>query len=99
MIMNTCYALLYFFYVFLKTGVSLPPEDIISNLSVHDEAECSFRCIQESTCMGYNYRPAMNSYAVNCQLSNKTQVSKRGGEREDGRGEWTFYQDPETVSA
>ena len=41
----------------------------------------------------------MNRYAVNCQLSNKTQVSKRGGEREEGSGEWTFYQDPETVSA
>jgi hypothetical protein len=43
--------------------------------------------------VGYNYRPKSNKYAVNCQLGNKTQEGES-----DESGEWTFYQDLETVS-
>jgi hypothetical protein len=71
----------------------LPPEEIISSHAVHSKVECSLKCLQKSTCVGYNYKPESNEYAVNCQLSNKTQ------EREsDQSEEWTFYQDLETVS-
>ena len=76
-----------------KTGGTLPPEDIISSHAVYFQVECSLRCLQKSTCSGYNYRTKSNKYAVNCQLSNKTP------EREVERnGEWKLYQDLETVS-
>ena len=77
----------------LQTG-SLPQGDLISSHNVESKLECSLRCLQESTCVGYNYRSASNIYAVNCQLSSKTQ--ERDGK--DGKGQWTFYQDLETVS-
>jgi hypothetical protein len=76
-----------------KTGDTLPPDDIISSHAVHFQVECSLRCLQKSTCSGYNYRTKSNKYAVNCQLSNK--APEREAER---NGEWTFYQDLETVS-
>ena len=76
----------------------MPPEHHISSHNVYSKLECSLRCLQEPSCLGYNYRSASNNYAVNCQLSNETQERGRGGEKENGSGEWTFYQDLETVS-
>ena len=77
-----------------KIGESLPPNEIISSHTVHSKVECSLRCLQKSICVGYNYRHKSNKYAVNCQLSNKNQEL---GESDES-GEWTFYQDLETVS-
>ena len=75
----------------VNSGGSLTSEDAISSHTVHSKIECSLKCLQKSTCVGYNYRSKSNKYAVNCQLGNKPQ--ERGGS-----GEWTFYQDLETVS-
>ena len=74
---------------------SFPPKDILSSHAVHSKSECSWRCLQKSTCVGHNYRVKSNKYAENCQLSNKTQ------DRDNNKngGDWTFYQDlHETVS-
>lgn len=56
------------------------------------------KCLQESKCVGYNYRSNSNKYAASCELSNKTQ--ERGGKTDsDGNhGGWIFYQNLETVS-
>ena len=71
----------------------MAPEDIISSHVVHSKVECSLWCLQKSTCVAYNYRPNSNKYAINCQLSNKTeQIESRGS------GEWTLYQNVKTVS-
>jgi hypothetical protein len=74
-------------------GASLAPEDIISSHAVHSKIECSLWCLQKSTCVAYNYRPNSNKYAVNCQLSNKTQRKE-----DHGSGEWSFYQSVKSVS-
>ena len=71
-------------------GKSLAPEDIISSHAVYSEVECSLRCLMTSECLAYNYRPKSNEYAVNCQLSTKTQ-----GEESHGSEEWSFYQNIE----
>ena len=71
----------------------MPPGDIISSYAVHAKIECSLKCLQKETCIGYNYRPESNKYAENCQLSDKTQERESGGD-----GEWTFYQDVKVVS-
>ena len=78
---------------FTKTRDALPPGDIIASYAVHSIIECSFKCLEKGTCIGYNYRPKSTKYAENCQLSNKTQ------EREtSGNGNWTLYQDVDAVS-
>ena len=81
------------FLFFSKKADALSPEDIVSSYAVHSEIECSFKCLQKGTCIGYNYRPKSTNYAENCQLSNKTHK-----EETSGNGEWTFYQDLEEVS-
>ena len=69
----------------MKTGDTLPEEDIISSHAVHFKVECSLKCLQSSTCVGYNYRAKSNRYAVNCQLSNKTRTRDQGaGAKENG---------------
>ena len=74
----------------------MPDEDIISSYAVHSKIECSFQCLQASRCVGYNYRPKSNRYAVNCQLSSKI----RGKDEQTvAKGNWEFYQDLETVSS
>ncbi len=74
-------------------GDTLPPGDIVFSFAVHSRIECSLKCIQKRTCIGYNYRPESTKYAENCQLSNKTQENGSGG-----NGEWTFYQGVKAVS-
>jgi hypothetical protein len=46
--------------------------------------------------VAYNYRPNSNKYAVNCQLSNKTQIDQR--KEDHTSGEWSFYENVKTVS-
>ena len=83
------------FPIFIKnTGDTLPEEDIISSYAVHSKIECSFQCLQASTCVGYNYRPKSNRYVVNCQLSSRI----RGKDEQTiPKGNWEFYQDWKTV--
>ena len=73
----------------------LAKEDVISSYAVHSKVECSLKCLQTSPCFGYNYRSKSNKYAVNCQLSKKTQ--DKGKYRTGAKGEWTFYQDLQMV--
>ena len=85
---------MHFLSFLTKTGGLLPKEDIISSHAVHSHVECSHRCLQASTCVGFNYRPMSNKYAVNCQLSKKIKpIDQETG----AKGEWTFYKDLETV--
>ncbi|XP_028410712.1 uncharacterized protein LOC114533400 [Dendronephthya gigantea] len=67
---------------------------MISNYTVHSEDECSFECIQNPGCLGYNYRPKSKQYEVNCQISNKT---KDGGRERVGISTWIFYQSLEVT--
>ena len=73
----------------------MPPDEIISNHTVHSQTECSLMCLQKSTCVGFNYRIKSNKYVVNCQLSNKTYERENGENKETG--EWMFYQDVRTT--
>lgn len=81
-ITNICY--------FKNVGESLPEGDTISSCAVNSEVECSFQCLQTSTCIGYNYRPKSKNYAENCQLSSKTQDAYL---TVDAIENWEFYQD------
>ena len=72
----------------------MPEEDIISSHSVHSQVECSLKCLETSTCVGYNYRPKSIKYAVNCQVSSKTEARDQVTGAE---GEWIFYIDLEQV--
>ena len=69
-------------------------EDIISSHAVHSKVECFLKCLHLSTCVGYNYRPKSNRYAVNCQLSNKTRTRDQGA---SAKGDWTFFKDLKKV--
>ena len=89
--MSKFYALVSFF---IKTGDALAEEDILSSHTVHFKVECSLKCLQSSTCGGYNYRAKSNRYAVNCQLSNKTRTRDQGA---GAKEKWMFYQDLEKV--
>lgn len=51
------------------------------------------RCLETSTCVGFNYRTNSNKYVANCQLSKETRESVETEER----GEWEFYQDERTT--
>ena len=55
------------------------------NDTVNSEVECSFKCLKEQSCVGYNYRAESYKDEKNCQISNKTK-DKNGKD-----GEWTFY--------
>ncbi|CAB4006185.1 Hypothetical predicted protein, partial [Paramuricea clavata] len=75
-----------------ERGDSLAPEEIISSHSVYTKVECSFKCNEEETCGGYNYRTKSKKHEINCQISKKSKASESGR-----NGEWTFYQDSQTV--
>ena len=77
------------YFLLSKTGDELPKEDIISSYAVHSQLECSHRCLQTSSCVGFNFRPKSNKYAVNCQLSNKNRA--RNEMTNEVKREWTFY--------
>ena len=70
----------------------MPLDANISNHTVYSEVECSLRCLQQSTCVGFNYRPKSSNYAINCQLSSKAQEKK-----DAENGEWTFFQKVSTA--
>ena len=80
------------FFDFLL-GTALPLDHIISTYSVFSTVECAMKCLQTSTCVGYNHKNQSKGDAVNCQLSNKTEVKRHGG-----NGVWTFYHDLRYVS-
>ena len=70
-------------------------EDIVSSHSVYSKFECSLKCLEEQTCVGYNYRSKSKKHEINCQISHNTTL-----ERDTeivAYGEWTFYQDLETL--
>lgn len=75
-------------------GGSLAPEDIISSHSVHSEAECSLKCLEEEACIGYNYRPESKKHEINCQISHNTVQKEKESTR---RRKWMFYQDTKTL--
>ena len=72
----------------------MPEEDIISSHVVRSELDCASWCVPSSTCVGFNYRPKSNKYAVNCQLSNNIWVRNQITR---AKGEWMFYKDLEMV--
>ena len=79
----------------LKTGDTLPAEDIISSHTAHSEIDCALHCLPSSTCVSFNYRPTeSNKYAVNCQLSNKIRAK---GQETSTKEKWKFYTDLKTV--
>ena len=77
-----------------KTGDKLLEAEIIFSCAVHSKVECSLKCLETSTCAGYNYRSKSNKYAINYQLSNKTRERDQGN---GAKGEWKFYEVLETV--
>ena len=89
-IKKKCITTLFFF----KTDKSLAAEDILSNYLVHSEAECSLKCLEEQTCVAYNYRTTSAQGEINCQTSNTT-LQKDADVF--ALGDWTFYQDLETL--
>ena len=87
--------LLTLYFLFPKGG-ELSETDVISSLNVDSQLQCSHECLTEPGCISFNYRSqttAETSRQVNCQLSNKTR-----DEIITEDGEWTFYQDLQTVS-
>ena len=71
------------------------PDHIISNHTVCTQMDCSMRCLETSTCVGFNYRTNSNKYVANCQLSKETRES--GSVETEERGEWEFFQDERTT--
>ena len=74
------------------TGGALAEEDVILSMIADSELQCSNECLGEPGCISINYKTQI-SQQKNCQLSNKTY-----DEIITGDGEWTFYQDLQTVS-
>lgn len=70
----------------------MAPDDIIASHIVDSEVDCSLKCVEEQSCVGYNYREKSYNDVPNCQISNKI----RGIDAE--HGEWTFYLLMESVS-
>jgi hypothetical protein len=64
--------------------------DIISTYNVHSERGCSFRCLNEPTCVGFKYKHGVNSPSVNCQLSNSTGENDMADDDDQG---WVFFVD------
>ena len=89
--LNTIVMIINFFH---NTGDSLSQEDTISSHAVHSKVECSLKCLQTTTCVGYNYRSETNKYAVNCQLSNKARESDK---ESNAKEKWNFYRALEVV--
>ena len=79
----------------MKIGDILPQEDTISSYALYSKVECSLKCLQTSTCVGYNYMKNSNLRDINCQLSSKAQKTKK---KSSGNAKWTFYQVVEIVS-
>ncbi|XP_028416421.1 uncharacterized protein LOC114540476 [Dendronephthya gigantea] len=77
----------------LKTGNSLATDYIISSYAVHSEIECSLKCLEEETCVAYNYRPILAHGEINCEISNS---SSHKDIKVFAKGEWILYQDLET---
>ena len=71
----------------------MAPEDIISSHVVHSDIKCSMKCLEEQSCVGYNYRTTPQK--INCEISRNTSLER------DAEsliyGEWIFYQDLETL--
>ncbi|XP_028410723.1 uncharacterized protein LOC114533410 [Dendronephthya gigantea] len=78
----------------IPRSASLAAEDLLSSHHVHEEAECSLKCLEEETCVAYNYKPKTAADEINCQITNTT--SQKNLEA-FGKGEWTFFQDLETL--
>ncbi|XP_028413903.1 lactadherin-like [Dendronephthya gigantea] len=80
------------FKIVSKYGNSLASRDIASNHTVHSKMECSWKCLEEKMCLGFNYRSKSTNDAVNCQISNRTKSRDTSQ-----NGDWWFYQDLETL--
>ena len=68
--------------------------DIISTHHVHSEMDCSFRCVNEATCVGFKYKHGVSSPSVNCQLSNTTGEKIMMDDDDDDQG-WVYFVDIE----
>ena len=75
--------------LFQITGDTLPEKDVISSHAVLSNVECSFYCLQTSTCVGFNDGHKSNKCALNCQLSIKTRTRGQQGNAEE---KWMFYE-------
>ena len=70
-------------------------EDIISSHIVHSDIECSLKCLEEQSCVGYNYRATPKK--INCQISRMRNTTLEGDTETLVDGEWMFFQDLETL--
>jgi hypothetical protein len=68
-------------------------EDIISSHVVRSDIECSMKCLEEQSCVGYNYRTTPQK--INCQISRNTTIERDAENLVNG--EWIFYQDMDTL--
>ena len=74
--------------LFILTVPLLRFADIISTHHVHSEMECSFRCGNEETCVGFKYKHGVSSPSVNCQLSNNTGENNMVDDDDQG---WVYF--------
>ena len=77
-------------YIFFWTGVRLTT-NVISSHNVESSIDCSHRCLQETTCVAFNYRSARENNKLNCQLTNNTVGVKESDVNNNNDGDWTFY--------
>ncbi|XP_028413265.1 ficolin-2-like [Dendronephthya gigantea] len=81
-----------------KGGLTLRPDEIISNHTVNSEfvsIECLELCQKEPKCFIFNYRDKMN--VVNCQLANLT--GKTNHTAMKGEGEWILMNDDKAATS
>lgn len=77
-----------FFYFSLHKGEALAPKVIISSHVVHNQIQCSIKCLEQKHCVGFNYLVAVvKELEINCQISNSTQHNNRLV----SKGAWSFY--------
>ncbi|CAB4035854.1 Hypothetical predicted protein, partial [Paramuricea clavata] len=70
---------------------ALRPSSLISSHNIIGLEECSFLCITQDNCYGFNYRVRPSTiYTANCQLSNS---SVKMNNLEMMSEPWVYYED------
>lgn len=80
-------------FLFL-TGEKLAPDNVISKHLVYSEIECSFKCLQEQECVGYNYcdgSVGIMKDEANCEISHNNMSNAISTMQRRKSGRWTFY--------
>ena len=72
--------------IFSSTGDRLAI-NVISSHDVASSIDCGQQCLQQATCVAFNYRSTRKSNEPNCQLSNNTEGFEENG---DNVGDWIF---------